>query len=90
MTAHSIKDDYCLFHMHQEKSLLTAILRLLVSIRVVHGSHSWAIFGSFSNSFSGSFLSIWQRNKQKVAKNGIQNDVKNVYHEHSGKENLEK
>ena len=51
-------------------------------IRVVHSSHSWAIFGSF--------LSIWQRNKQKVAKNGMQNDVKNVYHEHSGKENLEK
>ena len=35
----------------------------------------------------GSFLSIWQRNKQKVAKNGIQNDVKNVYRERSGKEN---
>jgi hypothetical protein len=35
-------------------------------------------------------LSIWQRNKQKVAKNGIQNDVKNVYREHPGKEILEK
>ena len=35
----------------------------------------------------GSFLSIWQRNKQKVAKNEIQNDVKNVYCERSGKEN---
>jgi hypothetical protein len=23
--------------------------------RVVHGSHSWAIFGSFSNSFLGHF-----------------------------------
>ena len=56
--------------------------------RVVHGSHSWAIFGSFSNSFS--FLSIWQRNKQKGAKNGLQNDVKNVYREHPGMENLEK
>ena len=54
----------------------------VIHIRVVHSSHSWAIFGSF--------LSIWQRNKQKVAKNGIQNDVKNVYHECSGKENLEK
>jgi hypothetical protein len=35
-------------------------------------------------------LSIWQRNKQKGAKNGLQNDVKNVYREHPGKENLEK
>jgi len=24
-------------------------------------------------------LSIWQRNKQKGTKNGMQNDVKNVY-----------
>ena len=38
----------------------------------------------------GPFLSIWQRNKQKGTKNGMQNDVKNVYRECSGKENLEK
>jgi tRNA uridine 5-carbamoylmethylation protein Kti12 len=35
-------------------------------------------------------LSIWQRNKQKGAKNGIKNDVKNVYRERFGKGNLEK
>ena len=39
-------------------------------IRAVHGSHSWAIFGSFS--------SIWQRNKQKGTKNIMENDVKIV------------
>ena len=51
---------------------------VVIVIRVVHGSHFWAIFGSFS--------CIWQRNKQK----GIKNDVKNGYCEHPGKENLEK
>ena len=51
-------------------------------IRVVHGSHFWAIFGSFS--------CIWQRNKQRGIKNDVKNDVKNGYHEHPGKENLEK
>jgi hypothetical protein len=35
-------------------------------------------------------LSVWQKNKQKGAKNEIKNDVKNVYREHPGKENLEK
>jgi hypothetical protein len=48
--------------------------------------HFWVIF----KLIFGSFLSIWQRNKQKGAKNGLQNDVKNVYREHPGKENLEK
>jgi hypothetical protein len=38
----------------------------------------------------GPFLSIWQRNKQKGTENGMKNDVKNVYREHSGKEILEK
>ena len=33
--------------------------------RVVHSSHSWAIFGSFS--------CIWQRNKQKGMKNHVKN-----------------
>ena len=50
-------------------------------LRVVYGRHSWVIFESFS--------SIWQKNKQKAAKNGMQNDVKNVYREHSRKEILE-
>ena len=30
------------------------------------------------------------RNKQKGIKNDVKNDVKNGYHEHPGKENLEK
>ena len=51
-------------------------------IRVVHSSHSWAIFGSFS--------SIWQRNKQNGTKNGTENDVKNSYHETSRKGNFKK
>jgi len=34
----------------------------------------------------GSFLCIWQRNKQK----GMKNDVKNGYREHPGKEIFEK
>ena len=36
-------------------------------------THFWVIF---------EYLAEPQRNKQKVAKNEIQNDVKNVYHEH--------
>ena len=50
--------------------------------RVVHGSHSWAIFSLFSNPL----LCIWQRNKWK----GMKNDVKNGYCEHPRKEILEK
>ena len=48
-----------------------------------------AILEPFSAHFKlifGSFLCIWQSNKQK----GIKNDVKNGYHEHPGKEILEK
>ena len=54
----------------------------LVCDRVVHGSHSWAIFSSF--------LCIWQRNKQKETKNGMKNDVKNGYRETPGMEIIEK
>ena len=43
--------------------------------------------GLFTVAILGPFLSIWQRNKQKGAKNGLQNDVKNVYREHPGKDN---
>jgi hypothetical protein len=42
------------------------------------------------NFIFGSFLYIWQRNKQKGIKNDAKNDVKNGYREHPGKENLEK
>ena len=38
----------------------------------------------------GSFLCIWQRNKQKEMKNGMKNDVKNCYRETPGTEILEK
>jgi hypothetical protein len=47
-------------------------------------------FGLIFKIIFGPFLSIWQRNKQKGAKNGIKNDMKNVYRERSGKGNLEK
>jgi hypothetical protein len=38
----------------------------------------------------GSFLCIWQRNKQKGIKKDVKNDVKNGNHERSGKGILEK
>jgi len=48
--------------------------------------HFWLIF----KLIFGSFLCIWQRNKQKGTKNDVKNDVKNGYREHPGKEILEK
>ena len=44
-------------------------------------AHFWLIF----KLIFGSFLSIWQRNKQKGTKNGMENDVKNGYCETPGK-----
>jgi len=51
------------------------------NIRVVHGSHSLAIFDSFLIPFSAHFLP----NKENDAKNDEKNDEKNGYCEHPGK-----
>ena len=50
-------------------------------IRVVHGSHSLAIFDSFLIPFSAHF----PPNKENDAENDEKNDEKNGYHEHPGK-----
>jgi hypothetical protein len=55
-------------------------VRILLSIRVVHGSHFWAIFGSFSASFLEHF---GQKHDQNGPKNDVKNDVKNGYRERS-------
>ena len=57
---------------------------------VVHSGHSWAIFQLIFNLILHSFSGIWQRNKQKGTENEMKNNVKNVYCEHPGNENLEK
>jgi hypothetical protein len=49
-------------------------------------AHFWLIF----KLIFGSFLSIWQRNKQKGTKNGMENDVKIGYREHPGNGIIEK
>jgi hypothetical protein len=42
--------------MTQNMTITKLLLSLMLGIRVVHGSHFRAIFGSFSASFSGHFL----------------------------------
>ena len=58
------------------------------------GLFTIAILGPFSGHFQTHFWAIFEylaeEQKQKGTKNGMQNDVKNVYCERSGKENLEK
>jgi len=50
--------------------------------KVVHGSHSGAIFGSFSISFSAHFRLFFRGTNEKGLKNETKNGVKNGYREH--------
>ena len=47
-----------------------------LSIRVVHSSHFRLLFGSF--------LTVWQKNDQKVTEKEMKNEMKNGYHETPG------
>ena len=72
--------EWCM--VEQWKPTCAVVLWLRLDSRVVHSSNFWLIFSSF--------LSIWQRNKQKGTKNGMENDVENGYCEHPGMGILEK
>ena len=56
---------FLFFSHHTTPSILHKIIDY---IRVVHGSHSWAIFGSFSNSFLGHFWVFGRGTNKKELK----------------------
>ena len=53
-------------------------------IRVIHSSHFLATFRLLFNLLFGSFLTIWQKNDQKVTKKEMKNEIRNGYCETPG------